>query len=75
MQNLNKNSSNALLGAAPEKPWLTKTPVESGTGPTIKNAKNLKSSTITATMPAEDNTYPVTGGSVTIPSSFNLPPR
>ena len=75
VQNLNKSPSTSLLGAVQEKPWLTKTPVESGTGPTIKNAANIKPSTISATMPAEDITYGISGGSVTIPSSFNLSPR
>jgi hypothetical protein len=73
VQNLNKSPSASLLGTAPERPWLAKTSVSNGIGPTIENAKNIKqSSTITATMPAEDVTYSVPGGTVTISKTSGL---
>lgn len=62
------NPTNNLVTPAAEKPWLNKNSLSNtGAGPTIQNAKNLKP-------PAPPTTYSIPGGTVSVPSSFSFNP-
>ena len=75
VQDLSKSSSARLMGEAPKNPWPSKVPIGSGTGPTVELAKNLKpaKATTSITMPAQQTTLGIPGGTVTIPSAFSMP--